>query len=108
MKSPESRLSPAPTSLDHCGKITEASIPQATQPPSHTPNGAQGPPVNWQNRITVDPRVCHGKACIAGTRVMVSLILDNLAAGIPQLQILSSYPSLAAEDIKAALAYAAE
>jgi len=64
--------------------------------------------MNWQNRITVDPRVCHGKACIAGTRVMVSLILDNLAAGIPQQQILSSYPPLAAEDIETALAYAAE
>ncbi|MFM7832612.1 MAG: DUF433 domain-containing protein [Planctomycetaceae bacterium] len=64
--------------------------------------------MNWQNRITVDPRVCHGKACIAGTRVMVSLILDNLAAGIPQQQILSSYPSLVAEDIEAALAYAAD
>jgi uncharacterized protein (DUF433 family) len=39
--------------------------------------------MNWQDRVTVDPRVCHGKACIRGTRVMVSVILDNLAANVP-------------------------
>ena len=37
--------------------------------------------MNWQERITVDPNVCHGKACIRGTRVMVSVVLDNLATG---------------------------
>ena len=37
--------------------------------------------MNWQERITADPAICHGKACIKGTRVMVSVILDNLAAG---------------------------
>lgn len=58
-------------------------------------------------RITVDPSVCHGKACIKGTRIMVSVILDNLAAGVTQEEILTSYPSLAAEDIRAAIAYAA-
>lgn len=62
----------------------------------------------WQDRITVDPQVCHGKACIAGTRVMVSVILDNLAAGVPRDEILASYPSLAGEDIEASIAYAAE
>jgi uncharacterized protein (DUF433 family) len=64
--------------------------------------------MNWQDRISVDPHVCHGKACIQGTRVMVSVILDNLAAGLGRDEILASYPSLAAEDIEAALAYAAE
>ena len=62
----------------------------------------------WQDRITVDPQVCHGKACIVGTRVMVSVILDNLAAGIPRDEILASYPSLTGEDIEASIAYAAE
>ena len=62
----------------------------------------------WQDRITVDPLVCHGKACLRGTRVMVSVVLDNLAAGVPPAEILSSYPSLAEEDIEASLAYAAE
>lgn len=62
----------------------------------------------WQQRITVDPQVCHGRACIAGTRVMVSVILDNLAAGVPRDEILASYPSLGAEDIEASITYAAE
>jgi hypothetical protein len=35
----------------------------------------------WQERISVNPQMCHGKACIRGTRVMISVILDNLAAG---------------------------
>jgi uncharacterized protein (DUF433 family) len=64
--------------------------------------------MNWRERITVDPQVCHGKACIKGTRVMVSVILDNLAEGTPREEILSSYPSLASEDIEASIAYAAE
>ena len=64
--------------------------------------------VNWRERIAVDPRVCHGKACIAGTRVMVSVILDNFAVGMSHSDILASYPSLKEEDMQAALAYAAE
>ena len=59
-------------------------------------------------RITIDPRVCAGKPCIRGTRIWVSLIVDNLAAGASDDEILSAYPSLAREDIRAALAYAAE
>ncbi len=62
---------------------------------------------NWTERITVDPNVCHGKACIHGTRIMVSVILDNLAAGVAEGEILKSYPALASEDIRAAMAYAA-
>ena len=52
--------------------------------------------------------MCHGKACIKGTRIMVSIILDNLAEGASEKEILTSYPSLSSEDIKAAIAYAAE
>jgi uncharacterized protein (DUF433 family) len=63
---------------------------------------------NWRERISVDPAICHGKACIRGTRVMVSVILDNIAAGIARPEILASYPSLKPKDIDAALAYAAE
>ena len=44
--------------------------------------------MNWRERITVDPLVCHGKACIKGTRIMVSVILDNLAEGISEGEIL--------------------
>jgi uncharacterized protein (DUF433 family) len=64
--------------------------------------------LEWQERISVNPQVCHGKACIRGTRVMISVILDNLAAGVPHEELLQSYPSLHEPDIQAALAYAAE
>ena len=63
---------------------------------------------NWKERISIDPNVCHGKPCIKGTRIWVSLIVDNLAAGAGEDEILEGYPSLTKEDIKAALAYAAE
>ena len=59
-------------------------------------------------RISIDPKVCFGKPCIRGTRIWVSLIVDNLAAGISAEEILAAYPSLKKEDIKAALTYAAE
>jgi uncharacterized protein (DUF433 family) len=64
--------------------------------------------VEWREHITVDPGVCHGQACIKGTRVMVSVVLDNLAEGVPQDEILRSYPSLSRESVQAALSYAAE
>jgi len=63
--------------------------------------------MNWQDRISVDPEVCHGKACIKGTRVMVSVVLDNLAAGESPEEIIEGY-HLEREDIQAAMAYAAE
>ena len=43
---------------------------------------------NWQDRVSINPNVCHGKACIRGTRIMVSIILDNLAAGVSDEEIL--------------------
>ena len=64
--------------------------------------------LEWQERVTINPAICHGKACIRGTRVMVSVILDNLAAGVHHEEIMASYPSIQEEDIQAALAYAAE
>ncbi|MBI4710163.1 MAG: DUF433 domain-containing protein [Nitrospirae bacterium] len=64
--------------------------------------------MNWRDRITVDPLICHGKACIKGTRIMISVILENLAEDVSETEILKSYPSLSIEDIKAAIAYAAE
>jgi uncharacterized protein (DUF433 family) len=50
---------------------------------------------NWRDRISVDPAICHGKACIKGTRIMVSVILDNLAAGETVATISRSYPTFA-------------
>jgi uncharacterized protein (DUF433 family) len=64
--------------------------------------------MHWRTRISIDPNVCHGKACITGTRIMVSVVLDNLAAGADVAQIVRLYPSLGAEDVAAAIAYAAE
>ena len=64
--------------------------------------------MNWRDLITVDPEVAHGQACITGTRIPASVVLDNLAAGQSAEDILKSYPSLSREAINAALAYAAE
>ncbi len=63
--------------------------------------------MDWRDRITVDPDICHGKARIEGTRVMVSVILDNLAEGLSAEEIIESYPQLTEQDIKAAIAYGA-
>ncbi len=64
--------------------------------------------MNWRDHVSVDPRICHGRACIKGTRVTVSVVLDNLAAGFAVDELLRSYPSLSAEDVRAAMAYAAD
>ena len=64
--------------------------------------------MNWREHITVNPQICHGKACIKGTRVLVSVVLDNLAAGLSAEEITQSYPSVSAEDVQATLAYAAD
>ena len=62
----------------------------------------------WADYITVDPQVCHGKAYIKGTRIMVSVILDNLADGLTTDEIIANYPGLSEGAIRAAIAYAAE
>jgi uncharacterized protein (DUF433 family) len=62
----------------------------------------------WEERITVRPDVCHGKACIRGTRVLVSVVLDNLAEGLSPEEICRNYPPLVEDDIRAAIAYAAQ
>lgn len=63
---------------------------------------------NWRERISVNPAICHGRACIRGTRITVSAVVDNIAAGVSREEILGSYPALKEADIEAALAYAAE
>ena len=64
--------------------------------------------MNWRERIVVDPAVCGGEACIRGTQIRVSKLLHELAAGVQPDELLKRNPQLAAEDIRAALAYAAE
>ncbi len=64
--------------------------------------------MDWQGRIVVSPDICHGKPCVKGTRIWVSLILDFLAGGESAEQIISEYPQLTREDILACIAYGAE
>ena len=63
--------------------------------------------VELLRRISFEPAVCHGKAHIRGTRVVIAAILDSLASGATEDKILEEYPSLEKEDIRAAMAYAA-
>jgi len=59
-------------------------------------------------RIAIDPEVCSGKPCIRGTRIWVSLVLDLLADGTTEAELLAEYPQLVHEDVLAAIAYGAE
>jgi uncharacterized protein (DUF433 family) len=71
--------------------------------------GKRGMPMaNLLDRITINPNVCFGKPCIRGTRIWVSLILDFLAGGMTEEELLKEYPRLTHEDVLAALAYGAE
>jgi uncharacterized protein (DUF433 family) len=64
--------------------------------------------MQWQERIVADPSILVGKPVIKGTRLSVEFIIDLLAAGWRQEQILANYPNLTPEDIRACLAYASE
>jgi uncharacterized protein (DUF433 family) len=64
--------------------------------------------MDWRQHISIDPNVCHGQACVSGTRILVSVVLDNLAAGLPLDEIISSYPRLTRESVQACIAYAAD
>ena len=64
--------------------------------------------MDWRNYISSDPAICHGKACITGTRVMASVILDSLAEGLAVEEIMAHYPSVSEEAVRATLFYAAE
>ena len=64
--------------------------------------------MTWQDRISSDPAICQGRACVRGTRIPVSVVLDNLADGVGRDEILSSYPTLTDEDVSACIAYAAD
>ena len=61
----------------------------------------------WQTRIDANPEICHGKTCIRGTRIMVSVVLDNLAEGLTPMEIVEEYPPLTLEDVPASIAHAA-
>jgi len=63
---------------------------------------------HFQDRITVEPGKCSGKPCIRGMRITVSDVLEYLASGMTEAEILADFPDLKAEDIRACLAFAAE
>ena len=62
--------------------------------------------ITMNERISIDPNICHGKPCIKGTRIMVSNILNLMAHGADMQEVLDGYPQLVKEDIYAALSYA--
>lgn len=64
--------------------------------------------MNWHEYIDSNPAICHGAACIKGTRIQVSVVLDNLAEGLLPDELVKSYPSLTVVAVRAAIAYAAE
>lgn len=64
--------------------------------------------MRWQDLITVIPEVMHGAPCFRGTRIPVSVVLDNLAAGLSHAELFANYPTLPREAPAAALAYAAD
>jgi len=64
--------------------------------------------MRWQDHITTDPGIMHGAVCFRGTRIPVSVVLDNLAGGTDPAELARNYPSLPSEAIPAALAYAAD
>ena len=63
--------------------------------------------MGWEQRITVDPGIRSGKPCIKGTRITVYDVLEYLAGGMTEAQLLSDFPDLAREDVRASLAFAA-
>ncbi len=63
--------------------------------------------IDWRQHISTNQNVCHGKPCIVGTRIMVSVILDNLAEGLTSEEIVNEYLPLTQENVRAAIAYAA-
>ena len=64
--------------------------------------------MDCRERITMDPQVRSGKACVRGTRITVSDVLDYLAGGMTSAEILDDFPDLTAEDIQACLSFAAD
>lgn len=64
--------------------------------------------MNWQERIVVDPAVRSGKPCVRGTRITVYDVLEYLAGGMSEDQILADFPALTRDDIRACLAFAAD
>ena len=64
--------------------------------------------MTWRDHISVDPAVCHGQACLRGTRIPVTVVLANLAAGLTPADLQRSYPAITPAAVTATLSYAAD
>ena len=64
--------------------------------------------MDWQKHIRIDSQICKGRPCIKGTRIMVSVILDNLADGVSNQDIIQGYPPITEQNIQACIAFAAD
>ncbi len=64
--------------------------------------------VDWKERVVIDPEVHHGDPCIKGTRIPVSIIVGSIADGMTIERVCAGYRQLTRDDVRAALAYAAE
>ncbi len=64
--------------------------------------------MNWQDRIVIDPEILVGKPVVKGTRLAVAFLIDLLAQGWTEAEILRNYPGLTREDVQACLAYASD
>lgn len=62
--------------------------------------------MNLHERISINPKICHGEPCIKGTRIMVTNILAAIAEGLPMPEILQDFPGITAEDVLACVAFA--
>jgi uncharacterized protein (DUF433 family) len=82
-------------------------VPRERRPPRRPIREEMFMEKNWPDRIVSRADICHGKPCIRGTRIMVSVVLDNLAEGLRPEEIVEDYPPLTLEDIRAAISYAA-
>lgn len=70
--------------------------------------GSMSDPANWRERIVVDSAILVGKPVVKGTRIAVEFIIDLLARGWSEAQILDNYPGVTGDDIRACLSYAGE
>ncbi len=64
--------------------------------------------MDWRDHIVVDPQILVGKPVVKGTRISVEMVIDLLAVGWTEQQVLDSYPTLKADDVRACLAYASD
>lgn len=62
--------------------------------------------MDLHERISINPKICHGEPCIKGTRIMVTNILAAIAEGLPMSEILQDFPDLTPEDVLACVAFA--